>query len=205
MRNTLILIAILIAAIAIFYSFIGPGMSEKTPEVFLSDLISLSNEGQVQSIEVDGDVLNVTKTDGTKVKVIKEGVSDLSALESLGLNLKTGNNGQPVAYKVLQPSGINWGSLLINLVLPVLVFGGLLFFLFRSARGANNQALRFGRSRARLFPANKPTVTFDDVAGVEEAKQELHDVVDFLKDRDRFQSLGARIPKGVLLVGPPNR
>jgi cell division protease FtsH len=63
--------------------------------------------------------------------------------------------------------------------------------------------MRFGRSRARLFPANKPTITFDDVAGVEEAKQELHEVVDFLKNRDKFQSLGARIPKGVLLVGPP--
>ena len=87
--------------------------------------------------------------------------------------------------------------------LPLLLFGGLIFFLFFRARGANTQAMSFGRSRARLFPANRPTVTFDDVAGVEEAKQELHEVVDFLKSRERFQTLGARIPKGVLLVGLP--
>jgi cell division protease FtsH len=87
--------------------------------------------------------------------------------------------------------------------LPLIIFGGLLFFLFRQARGANNQAMSFGRSRARLFPANRPTVTFGDVAGVEEAKQELMEVVEFLKSREKFQALGARIPKGVLLVGPP--
>jgi cell division protease FtsH len=92
--------------------------------------------------------------------------------------------------------------MLINF-LPLLVFGGLLFFLFRRAQGANNQAMNFGRSRARLFAANTPTVTFDDVAGVDEAKQDLHEVVDFLKAREKFQSLGARIPKGVLLIGPP--
>jgi len=99
-------------------------------------------------------------------------------------------------------SGINWGSLMLNF-LPLIIFGGLLFFLFRQARGANSQAMSFGRSRARLIPANRPTVTFDDVAGVEEAKQELLEVVDFLKSREKFQALGARIPKGVLLVGPP--
>ncbi|MCR4394553.1 MAG: ATP-dependent zinc metalloprotease FtsH [Dehalococcoidales bacterium] len=202
MRNTLILIAILIAAIAIFYSLF-PSLNQKTEELPISDVIALSQQGQIKQIEVNGNTLTITRTDNTQVIAIKESNATLDDLVNLGLNLKTGNAGNPVIVSVKEPSGINWGSLLINLILPVLFFGGLLFFLFRSARGANNQAMRFGRSRARLFPANKPTVTFDDVAGVDEAKQELHEVVEFLKDRDKFQSLGARIPKGVLLVGPP--
>jgi cell division protease FtsH len=78
-----------------------------------------------------------------------------------------------------------------------------LFFLFRRAQGANTQAMNFGRSRARLFDAQTPTITFDDVAGVDEAKQEVYEVVEFLKAREKFQRLGARIPRGLLLIGPP--
>ena len=102
----------------------------------------------------------------------------------------------------VKASGFEWGGVLLSF-LPLLLLGALLFFLFRRAQGANSQAMSFGRSRARLFPANTPTVTFNDVAGVEEAKQEVHEVVDFLKSREKFQSLGARIPKGMLLIGPP--
>ena len=159
-------------------------------------MIALSEQHQIKSIGVEGDKLTVTKTDSTEVIAYKETNATLTDYKAAGLDL-TG-----VDVTVKDSAGINWGTILINF-LPLVFIGGLLFFLFRSARGANNQAMRFGRSRARLFPANKPTVTFDDVAGVEEAKQELHEVVEFLKDREKFQSLGARIPKGVLLVGPP--
>src|SRR5438034_1187459 len=94
------------------------------------------------------------------------------------------------------------GSVLLSL-LPVLLIGGFFFYMMRQAQGTNNQALSFGKSRARMFIGNKPTVTFEDVAGVEEAKQELTEVVEFLKYPEKFSSLGARIPRGVLLVGPP--
>jgi cell division protease FtsH len=198
MRNTLIFIAILIAGIAIFWSFTGSRTPE-AQEISLSDMITLSQQGQIRSIEVDGDTLNVTKIDGSSVKVTKEPTASIGDLKTLGLNLD--NPKVDVSVKV--PSSFDWGTIIINLLLPLVLIGGLLFFLFRSARGANNQAMRFGRSRARLFPANKPTITFEDVAGVEEAKQELQEVVDFLKNREKFQTLGARIPKGVLLVGPP--
>ena len=95
-----------------------------------------------------------------------------------------------------------WGNLLASL-LPVIVIIGAFFLLMRQAQGSNNQALSFGKSRARMFLSNKPAVTFADVAGVDEAKQELQEIVEFLKFPDKFVALGARIPKGVLLIGPP--
>jgi len=98
-----------------------------------------------------------------------------------------------------------WGSLLgiLGFLLPTLILVGAFLFMMRQAQGTNSQAMSFGKSRARLFTGNKPTITFADVAGVEEAKQELAEVVEFLKYPDKFNSLGARIPRGVLLVGPP--
>jgi len=94
-------------------------------------------------------------------------------------------------------------GLLLTAVMPVLVIGAILFFMLRQAQGTNNQAMSFGKSRARMFLGNKTVVTFQDVAGVDEAKTELQEVVEFLKYPEKFNSLGARIPRGVLLVGPP--
>ncbi len=88
-------------------------------------------------------------------------------------------------------------------LLPLLLFAGLFIFMMRQSQGANNQAMSFGKSRARMFTGNKTTVTFADVAGIEEAKQELQEIVEFLKYPEKFAALGARIPKGLLLVGPP--
>ncbi len=88
-------------------------------------------------------------------------------------------------------------------ILPVIFMAGVLFFIFRQAQGSNNQAMSFGKSRARMFTGENPTVTFEDVAGVEEAKEELGEIVEFLKEPEKFIQLGARIPKGVLLVGAP--
>jgi len=195
MRNTLIFIAILVAAIAIFYSLSG-SMGPKPTEIPMSDVIAMSERGEIRHIEIDNNKLTVTKHDASQVVAFKEDNANLADLKALGLVT------EGITLETKDNSGIKWSSILINF-LPLILIGALLFWLFRSARGANNQAMRFGRSRARLFPANKPTVTFDDVAGVEEAKQELHEVVEFLKNREKFQSLGARIPKGVLLVGPP--
>ncbi|MEM7034798.1 MAG: ATP-dependent zinc metalloprotease FtsH, partial [Chloroflexota bacterium] len=96
----------------------------------------------------------------------------------------------------------NWLTLGIT-ILPFLFFGGLLFFMLRQAQGSNNQAMSFGRSKAKMFTGDKPTVMFDDVAGADEAKEELSEVVEFLKEPEKFISIGARIPKGVLMVGPP--
>ncbi|MBZ0275455.1 MAG: ATP-dependent zinc metalloprotease FtsH, partial [Anaerolineae bacterium] len=91
----------------------------------------------------------------------------------------------------------------ITTLLPIILLGGLIIFMLRQAQGSNNQAMAFGKSRARMFNSDQPSITFDDVAGADEAKEELAEVVEFLKEPDKFIQLGARIPKGVLLVGSP--
>ncbi len=192
MYKSLIVIMILIAGVALV-SYLLPSANKPT-EIPLSEAIAMSQNNRIQELVVEDDALLITATDGTEFETFKE--SNATIYEIEGLNL------EGVIVEVKGSSGFNWGGLLINF-LPLIIFGGLLFFLFRQARGANSQAMSFGRSKARVLQANTPTVTFDDVAGVEEAKQELHEVVDFLKSREKFQSLGARIPKGMLLIGPP--
>jgi len=135
----------------------------------------------------------MTTTEGLELTTTI-GNRSLVDLQELGFNFE----GMDFSIK---PTGFNWG--MVMNFLPLILFGGLLFFLFRRAQGMNSQAMSFGRSKARLFPIHAPTVTFDDVAGVDEAKQELYEVVEFLKSREKFQKLGARIPKGLLLIGPP--
>ncbi len=188
----MIYIAVLLAAVALF-SYLLPSANEPE-EVPLSEVIAMSQSKEIAKIEIEETEILVTTVGGEELVTFKE--SDTSVYDIDGFDL------QGVVVDIKGSTGINWGSVLLNF-LPLVIFGGLLFFLFRQARGANSQAMSFGRSRARLFPANRPTVTFDDVAGVEEAKEDLREVVDFLKARDKFESLGARIPKGVLLIGPP--
>lgn len=162
--------------------------------------------GQVGKITVKSDnKLQVVYQDGKEKAAQKEpGATLVEQLISLGVapeKLSPENNG--FALIVEPPS--TWVNLLSGAVyiLPVLLMAGLLWFIFRQAQGTNNQAMAFGKSRARMFSGDHPTVTFADVAGVEEAKEELAEVVEFLREPQKFIQLGARIPKGVLLVGPP--
>lgn len=190
--STLVYIMILVAAIAIVSQFLM--VPEKPAEIPLSEAIAMSQRNGIEKIFIEEDLLVITTTNGKKLETFKESNASIYDIEGLVLD--------GVEVEVKGSTGIDWGGLLINFI-PLLLFGALLVFLFRQARGANNQAINFGRSRARLFPASTPSVTFDDVAGEDEAKQELTEVVDFLKSREKFQRLGARIPRGVLLVGPP--
>ncbi|MFC2041359.1 ATP-dependent zinc metalloprotease FtsH [Chloroflexota bacterium] len=190
-RNGLIYIVILLAAVALIaFLFSAP---PKSTEIPLSEVITMSQGNQIIKIVEEGEWLIITTIDG---KELKSNIGNLNYNDLRELGLKT-----DIKYEI-KPVGFDWGNMLIGFLPLVLIFG-LLFFMFFRARGANSQALTFGRSRARLFPPAKPVVTFDDVAGVDEAKQELYEVVEFLKSRERFQSLGARIPRGVLLIGPP--
>ncbi|NLL90172.1 MAG: ATP-dependent metallopeptidase FtsH/Yme1/Tma family protein [Dehalococcoidales bacterium] len=191
-KRTVIIYAVIILIAVLFSTFILPG-DPKPEEKSLSDVILMSQQGQIASIVINDNQLTVTDNSNKKYVTYKE--LNVSIYEIEGFVLTD-------VKVTVERGGINWGSLLLSF-LPLLIFGALIFFLFSQARGANNQAMNFGRSRARMLTASTPTVTFDDVAGVDEAKQELREVVDFLKMREKFQALGARIPKGILLVGPP--
>jgi cell division protease FtsH len=193
MRNGLIYVLILVGASVLTYQLFSA--SVKPTSLPLDQAITMTQQGDITDITLNSDTMSLTDKAGTKYTT-NIGNLTLLELKELGLSL-TG-----VDYHV-ELSGFDWAGMLIGWLLPLALIGIMVVFLFRSARGANNQALSFGRSRARLFPATTPTVTFDDVAGVEEAKQELHEIVEFLKSREKFQKLGARIPKGVLLIGPP--
>jgi cell division protease FtsH len=162
--------------------------------------------GKVARVVIeDSDTLRVIYTDGDidGVESYKEVDSTLvEQLLALGVTAEQ-LSPENVTIEVKPPSqwaGIVSGALYI---LPVLFMAGVLWFIFRQAQGSNNAAMSFGKSRARMFSGEHPTVTFQDVAGVEESKQELAEVVEFLKEPQKFIQLGARIPKGVLLVGPP--
>src|SRR5512139_624769 len=162
--------------------------------------------GKVARVVIDSDdSLRVIYTNGSEdgVQSYKEANSTLvQQLLDLGVS-QDRLTPENIKIEVKPPSqwaGIVSGALYI---LPVIFMAGVLWFIFRQAQGSNNAAMSFGKSRARMFSGEHPTVTFQDVAGVEESKQELAEVVEFLKEPQKFIQLGARIPKGVLLVGPP--
>jgi cell division protease FtsH len=197
MRNSFVYLMILVAVIAIVVVFFKP-TSKSTDTVDLSTVITEAQAGNISKIVVKGDDLEVTKKDGTEVKSRKESGASIFTILS---DNNVPANSVDVAIKEASKLG-DWVGLLLNF-LPILIFIALIFFLMRQAQGSNSQAMSFGKSKARMFTANKPAVTFMDVAGVDEAKEELQEVVEFLKYPEKFIALGARIPRGVLLVGPP--
>ena len=162
--------------------------------------------GRIARVVIENDdSLRIIYTDGDEdgVESYKEADSTLvDQLLALGVTAEQ-LSPDNIKIEVKPPSqwaGIVSGALYI---LPVIFMAGVLWFIFRQAQGSNNAAMSFGKSRARMFSGEHPTVTFQDVAGVEESKHELAEVVEFLKEPQKFIQLGARIPKGVLLVGPP--
>lgn len=188
-------------AIIIFFALVIAGLlmpQNKLKDVPFSEVVSRANSGEIKTINIQGNELLITPDgqDKPTEKSYKEGGS---SIYEQGLKQDA-----EVTVKVDPPS--ETGSTLWNLaslLLPILLIGGLFFFMFRQAQGQSNQAMGFGKSKAKLYGSDKEKVVFDDIAGNNEAKEDLVEVVDFLKHPKKFRDVGARIPKGVLLVGPP--
>jgi cell division protease FtsH len=185
-----------------FFLYNQMSANQPQPEaISLQQLASDIKDSAIATIEVEGDTLLIERTNGDQaISYKEEGTTLVSTLNNLGVSSE---QFKAVEISINEPSGLfNWLGIL-SWVLPVVLISAFFLIIFRQAQSSGNQAMSFGKSRARMFTGEKPTVTFDDVAGVEEAKQELAEVVEFLKEPQKFIALGARIPKGVILMGAP--
>ncbi|HET6380516.1 MAG TPA: ATP-dependent zinc metalloprotease FtsH [candidate division Zixibacteria bacterium] len=188
--------------------FDGGSETPYTYSQALGDVRTAVEEGERVQVTMDQERLTVKIGERQEnIAVIPASSEGTAVFEQLCAAAELSNPAecaQKINFNSVEPSAAGqWLGLLITALLPVLLIGAFIFFMMRQAQGTNNQAMSFGKSRARMFLGNKTVVTFNDVAGVDEAKQELTEVVEFLKYPEKFNSLGARIPRGVLLVGPP--
>ncbi len=170
----------------------------------INEVAKAIQNGEVARVQIQqDDQIHIIYKSGKEADSHKEPTTTLvDQLISLGVTpaqLSPDN----IMVEVQPPSLLSGLLSVLAYTLPLLIVLGVMWFIFRQAQGSNNAAMSFGKSRARMFSGEHPTVTFDDVAGAEEAKEELKEVVEFLKEPQKFIQLGARIPKGVLLVGPP--
>lgn len=187
--------AIIIFVALIFYATLFPASNLK--DVALSDVVRRANDGKIAQLEIQGNDIKITPKDQSKPT--EHSVKESSSIYEQGLNKDA-----KVEVKVIPPS--TTGETMWNLavmVVPVLIIVVFFMFMMRQAQGQNNQAMGFGKSKARLYGQDREKVLFTDIAGNDNAKQDLQEVVDFLKHPKKYKDLGAKIPKGVLLVGNP--
>jgi len=160
-----------------------------------SQVLTNAEQGKVKSVDIKGSTATVQDSSGNLHDVTLPENDNGFLIQQLAKD--------KVNIKADSSNGGTWLQVLIPNLILLLLIGGFMWYILRQTQSGNNQAMSFGRSRARMISADKPQVTFADVAGVEESKQELTEIVEFLKYPEKFVALGAKIPKGVLLVGPP--
>lgn len=194
LKNAGFIAMLLLIGAVVFSAYNQPTQLKELP---YSQVVSEANEGKYEKLTISGSKVEVTEKGQDKNTIVSQKDPNSTIAED---GIDTGK--VEVAYKTPSEGGGIWAQLGIAL-LPVILIGFILFFMLRSAQGQGNQALSFGKSRARLYGNEKDKVTFKEIAGSDEAKQDLQEVVEFLKFPKKFESVGAKIPKGVLLVGPP--
>jgi cell division protease FtsH len=194
MKNAGFIAIIVILGLIIFAATNQPSTLQ---EISLTTAVQQSNDGQYSSVTLNGNEVDIKKKGDSKA-TLKTYIEPNATLKQEGFNFsKVQVNAAP------ESSGSSTWLSIGESVVPVVIIAAVLYFMLRSAQGQGNQALSFGKSRARLYGNEKDKVTFSEIAGSDEAKQDLEEVVEFLKYPKKFANLGARIPKGVLLVGPP--
>jgi cell division protease FtsH len=188
--------AILVFIVIAIFAVASPQDNLKV--VSISDVVARANAGEITKLEIQGNEVKVTPKGSDKPTELSTKESGSSIYDQgLNKNAKT-------EVKIVPPSTTSdtiWNLAII--IVPVLLIAAFFMFMMRQAQGQNNQALGFGKSKAKLYGLDKTKVVFDDIAGNESAKQDLEEVVDFLKHPKKYEALGAKIPKGVLLVGNP--
>jgi cell division protease FtsH len=201
-RYSIIYLLLFVAIIAmVVYNFQQQASIQEA--LTINEVAANIRAGNIAKIQEDDNRLRITYTNGTERTSQKESTATLvEQLIALGVTPEQ-LHPDNVRIEIRPPSAWLGIATALGYILPFLILAGVFWFVFRQAQGSNNAAMSFGKSRARMFTGDQPTVTFEDVAGVEEAKEELREVVEFLREPEKFISLGARIPKGVLLVGPP--
>lgn len=200
-KNIFLSILLLFSLVLLFSLFMESN-PEKPQAISVSELVTHVNESKVKSIEVSGDDLEIVFSDDTRAKAQKEPGAALSeTLRNYGVDTE---KMRAVDLSVKDPGGARfWMSVLLPTLLPLILMVLIFFFLFRRAQGGMNQAFTFGKANMRISAPDKDKVTFKEVAGLKEAKEELEEIVDFLRNPKKFLNMGAKIPRGVLLMGAP--
>ena len=201
-QSFIIYLLLFIAIIAMVFFTVNQ-QSERVQEIPINRLATDIREGKIKSIIEDDSRLEVIYKNNDIKTATKDPSTPLTTqLVELGVTPEDLTSDQ-ISVEIKLPSPFLGIVSLLSYILPFVILIGLFWFIFRQAQGSNSAAMSFGKSKARMFTGDHPTVTFEDVAGVEESKEELQEIVEFLREPQKFIALGARIPKGVLLVGAP--